>query len=144
MEYNPISCQICALGFHFCSSWEISGNFGVFFTDAVKSSGTGELLLGNPSFGSCPFGSLSLQSTSPSSGCASPHVHVDSFRLRGIFIHGRGENLSLSFSPSERLIRYLGQQGSCGILYFNSISGEQHPVLIFHFGLFFLRAFLLV
>lgn len=139
MGYNPISWQIRALGFHFCSRWEISGNFGVIFIDAVKPSGMGELLLGTPSSGSCPFGNLSLQSPSPSPGCASPGGFLQpqwDFYPR--------EDLSLSFSPGERLIRYLGHQGSCGILYFNSISGEQHPVLIFHFGLFFLRAFLLV
>lgn len=130
MEYNPISRLICALGFHFCSRWGISGTFGVFFIDAVA---WGSFYWGSPALLRAPLGTFPCK--------AHPHPQAVSFSPSGIFI---SEDLSLSFPPSERLIRYLGHQCSCGTLYFNSISGEQHPVLIFHFGLFFLGAFLLV
>lgn len=121
--------------FTFAADGRSRENFGVFFIDAVKPNGLGGLLLGNPS--SCPFGNLSLP-------ISIPRLCLLTFLQPQGDFYPREEDLSLISAPRERLIRYLGQQCSCGILYFNSISGEQHPVLIFHFGLFFLRAFLLV
>lgn len=141
MEYNPISCQICALGFTFAAAGRPQETLGCFswmlWNPVVQGAFTEKFQL----FLVPPFGNLSLHSPSPSPGWASP---PGSLQALWDFYWIKGENLSLSFSPRERLIRYLGQQCSCGILYFNSISAEQHPLLIFHFGLFFLRAFLLV
>lgn len=135
-------CQVCVLGFHFCSSYRISANSWVFFIDTVKPVAQRNFpedisALIHTHVGTCLGKAPPLQA---GLFC----VRTASSRCGRIFIYMRGENLSLSLSQSKRIIRDGGQWCGSGILHFNSISGEQHPVLIFHFILFFLRASLLV